>query len=129
MKHINLLKSPAFSFTFIYFTIMPDFNQTKNNFKRSKTLLTRILQGTWLATVIIGFSLTFGVTPVTTNRMGMLPLIFVSTAGAIGGMVFYFTDSFRQQGGNRKLMVNVLTVIVYFLLIALAFNLGKNNPN
>lgn len=52
------------------------------------------------------------------------PLIIVSLAGALGGVFYYNMDHLRDLGGWRKALANVLSLLVYLLVLWLGTVLG-----
>jgi hypothetical protein len=52
------------------------------------------------------------------------PLVIVPLAGAMGGAFHYFMDHLRQQGGWKRILANVLTVIVCLFILWLGTIFG-----
>lgn len=52
------------------------------------------------------------------------PLLVVPFAGAMGGVFYFLADTFRYQGGWKKVMANVLSVIVYLFGLWMGIVLG-----
>lgn len=52
------------------------------------------------------------------------PLIIVPLAGAMGGVFYYFMDELRFQGGWKKPLANVLSLIVFVIGLWLGTVLG-----
>lgn len=52
------------------------------------------------------------------------PLIIVPLAGATGGAFFHFMDYFRYQGGWKKIMANVISVIAFIFILWVGTILG-----
>jgi hypothetical protein len=52
------------------------------------------------------------------------PLVIVPAAGAAGGVFFYFMDSLRYQGGWKKILANIASLVVYFIGLWLGTVLG-----
>jgi hypothetical protein len=43
------------------------------------------------------------------------PLIVVPIAGAMGGVFYYLMDNLRYQGGWRKFLANLVSLIIYII--------------
>ncbi|WP_026899259.1 hypothetical protein [Daejeonella oryzae] len=54
------------------------------------------------------------------------PLIIVSLSGALGGLFFYNMDHLRNEGALRKTVANILSLIVYLIVLWLGIVLGLN---
>ena len=54
------------------------------------------------------------------------PLIIVPLAGAMGGVFYYFMDHLRYQGGWRKALAYILSLIGYIIALWLGTVLGLN---
>lgn len=54
------------------------------------------------------------------------PLIIVPIAGAIGAAFYYFMDHLRNDGGWRKVLANVLSLLAYLIALWLGTVLGLN---
>ncbi|HTF27465.1 MAG TPA: hypothetical protein VK625_01405, partial [Flavitalea sp.] len=52
------------------------------------------------------------------------PLIVVPLAGALGAVFYYFMDNLRYQGGGRKISAEILSLIVYVIVLWLGVVLG-----
>ena len=52
----------------------------------------------------------------------------VAVGGAVGGVTWYSTDALRVQGGARKTFANVLTLLVYSLVVFAAVLLTFGTP-
>lgn len=52
------------------------------------------------------------------------PLIIVPIAGAMGGLFYYFMDHLRYEGGWKKVLAILLSVIVYFIILWMGTILG-----
>jgi hypothetical protein len=52
------------------------------------------------------------------------PLLVVPAAGAAGGIFYYFMDHLRYQGGWKKVVANVLSLVVYIIGLWLGTVLG-----
>jgi hypothetical protein len=95
----------------------------------SKLMAKRSLQGAGIALVLI----TIFILGALTANANMGPRIFilmaaVAVGGACGGAFYCFMDLFRNQGGWKKHLANVISVLVYFvgcymsLILALSAN-------
>jgi hypothetical protein len=54
------------------------------------------------------------------------PLIIVPLAGACGGMFYHLMDTFRYQGGWKKIAANVLSIVVFIIGLWVGTVLGLN---
>lgn len=54
------------------------------------------------------------------------PLIIVPIAGALGAAFYYFMDHLRNDGGWRKVLANVLSLLAYLIALWLGTVLGLN---
>jgi hypothetical protein len=52
------------------------------------------------------------------------PLIVVPAAGATGGVFYYFMDHLRYQGGWKKILANILSLIIFIIGLWLGIVLG-----
>lgn len=52
------------------------------------------------------------------------PLIVVPIAGAMGGVFYYFMDYLRYQGGWRKILANILSLIIFIIVLWMGTILG-----
>jgi hypothetical protein len=52
------------------------------------------------------------------------PLLVTPFAGAMGGLVYYYLDYFRIQGGWKKLFANVLSFVIFFIGLWMGIVLG-----
>lgn len=77
----------------------------------------RALQGAAIAFVLISIFLlgTGEPDPAWGKTWYLRPLVFVSLAGATGGVFYYFMDRLRYQGGWNKLLANILSLLVYII--------------
>src|SRR5688500_12309055 len=109
---------------------MTDREQHDLHMKHPASLGARMLQGAGIGAVLIGLTFTLGVnlTPGYYNWM-LLPLLLVPFAGALSGTIFFYTDPLRVQGGSRKIVANVISVLAFLLLVTLAFMLGMQSMN
>lgn len=52
------------------------------------------------------------------------PLIVVPFAGAMGGLCYYILDFLRYQGGWKKILANVLSVVIFIFGLWIGSVLG-----
>lgn len=52
------------------------------------------------------------------------PLIIVPMAGAMGGVFYHLMDNLRYQGGWKKILANVLSLVVFIIGLWLGSVLG-----
>lgn len=85
-----------------------------------------MLQGAGIALVLIVFFLLSVKNPDPHwPKLWMLkPLLVVPSAGAAGGLFFYFMDQLRHQGGWLKALANILSLLVYIIGLWLGSVLG-----
>lgn len=92
------------------------------------SLAKRALQGAGIALVLISIFLLKAGEPDPNPGWPKLwfirPLIIVPFAGAMGGVFYYFMDYLRYQGGWRKLLANVLSLVVYIIGLWMGTILG-----
>lgn len=86
----------------------------------------RMLQGAGIAFILIViFLVNAGAGDADWPKFWMIrPLIIVPLAGALGGIFYYNMDHLRDQGGWRKALANVLSLVVYLLVLWLGTVLG-----
>lgn len=61
------------------------------------------------------------------GKLWMLkPLLIVPLAGASGGAFTYFLDQFRRQGGWKKALAIIVSLIGYIVAVWLGIVLGLN---
>lgn len=92
----------------------------------SASLSTRMLQGAGIALILItAFLLAAGEGDPAWPKFWMIrPLIIVSLAGASGGGFYYFMDRLRHQGGWKKVLAFILSLIVYLFVLWIGTVLG-----
>jgi hypothetical protein len=59
----------------------------------------------------------------------ILPFLFMSIAIGLSGIIFYWMDPLRYQGGWKKTTANIISILAFCLLFSIAFELGMNGPN
>lgn len=86
----------------------------------------RMLQGAAIAlTLIIVFLVQAGEPHPDWPKLWMIkPLIIVPLAGAMGGVFYYYMDHLRYQGGWKKTLAIILSLIVYIIGLWLGIVLG-----
>lgn len=92
----------------------------------SSSLSKRMLLGVGIALILITiFLLGVGEPNPAWGKLWMIrPLIIVSLAGAMGGVFYYFMDHLRYQGGWRKTLAYILSLIGYIIALWLGTVLG-----
>ena len=91
------------------------------------TIGKRALIGAGIAYVLITiFLLIPGVTPDPNwPKFWMIrPLIIVPLAGAMGGVFYHFMDTLRNQEGWKKIVINIVSLIIYIVGLWLGIVLG-----
>lgn len=85
-----------------------------------------MLQGAGIAfPLILLFLVSAGAGDPDWPRFWMIrPLVIVPLAGALGGVFYYNMDHLRDQGGSRKALANVLSLLVYLVVLWLGTVLG-----
>lgn len=92
---------------------------------RSRTLITRALQGAGLGLLFITiFILGALAANVNAGTWMFLPMAVVTVAGAFGGIFYCLMDLLRKEGGWKKLLANVTSVLVYFVILYFSLILG-----
>lgn len=88
----------------------------------------RMLQGAVPALILIAaFLLAAGASnPAWPKFWQLKPLLIVPLAGAMGGVFFYMMDHLRYQGGWRKYLAYLISIVVYCIGIWLGTVLGLN---
>ena len=94
----------------------------------------RFFQGAGIAALLLGLTMVLGEHNAPINlrwilRWVVIPLIFVSIAGGMGGIVYYYTKSFLDKGKKQKILAIVFTAIIYIILVSTAFVFSMNGPN
>ncbi len=92
------------------------------------SLSKRMLLGAGIALILISiFLLPVKYPKPEWGKLWMIkPLIMVSLAGALGGVFYYFMDHLRYQGGWKKILAIILSLIGYIIALWLDTVLGLN---
>ncbi|WP_026236468.1 hypothetical protein [Pontibacter roseus] len=92
----------------------------------SNPLGMRMLVGAGIGLVLISFFLLGAGEPEPEwSRYWMVkPLLVVPLAGAMGGLFYHLMDYLRYEGGWRRVLANVLSLLVLFLVLWLGIVLG-----
>lgn len=94
----------------------------------STPLSKRILVGAGIGFMLIAFFL-LGAgepNPAWPKFWMVKPLLMVPFAGALGGVFYHFMDHLRYGGGWRKVLANILSVLVFITALWLGVVLGLN---
>ncbi|MBC5772886.1 potassium transporter KefB [Pontibacter sp. KCTC 32443] len=88
----------------------------------------RMLHGAVIGLIIISFFLIGAGDPDPSwSRFWMVkPLLIVPAAGALGGLFYYNMDYLRYEGGWRKALAYVLSLVVFIVVLWLGIVLGLN---
>ncbi|UYQ95690.1 hypothetical protein MKQ68_11315 [Chitinophaga horti] len=97
----------------------------------SAPLAKRMLQGGAIALVLIALFLSRAGEPKPEwpTFWMVRPLLVVPFAGAMGGLCFYLLDSLRYQGGWRKILANVLSLLIYIFGLWIGTVLGLDGTH
>ena len=89
-------------------------------------LYKRMLQGAAIALVLIILFLVNvdEADPAWPKYWMAKPLIIVPMAGAMGGVFYYFLDDLRSQGGWRKTLAILLSILGYVVILWMGTVLG-----
>lgn len=100
-------------------------NVTAQSIHRA-TLVKRTLLGAAIALLLISiFLLRAGEPNPLWGKLWMVrPLIIVPFAGAMGGLFYHLMDFLRYQGGWKKVIANILSLLVYIIGLWLGTILG-----
>jgi len=102
-------------------------NTTTKQLHRS-SLSKRMSQGACIGLVLITLFLTGAGKPNPEwGKLWMIkPLLMVPFAGAMGGLFYFCTDHFREQGGWMKIGANIISLLIFIVGLWLGFVLGLN---
>jgi hypothetical protein len=87
-----------------------------------------MLQGAGFALILITIFL-FSVdepNPAWPKLWMLKPLIIVPIAGAMGGVFYYYMDFLRYQGGWKKALAILLSLVGYIIVLWIGTVLGLN---
>lgn len=104
-------------------------NNSTTQLLNAATIGKRALVGAGIAYVLITlFLLVPGVTTSSSwPKFWMIkPLLIVPLAGALGGVFYHLMDTLRIQEGWKKVVANVVSLIVYIIGLWLGTVLGLN---
>ena len=92
------------------------------------SLAKRMLLGAGIALILITiFLLGVRETNPAWGKLWMIkPLVIVPLAGATGGLFYYFIDNVFNQGGWKKALTIILSLLIYIIGLWLGFVLGLN---
>lgn len=90
------------------------------------SLSERMVQGAWIALALIQlFLLQTGEPDPAWGQLWVVrPLLVVPLAGAVGGAFYYLMEPVRYEGGWRKVLANLLSLVVYVVMLWLGTVLG-----
>lgn len=90
------------------------------------SLATRAFQGAGIAACLIVIFLlqVKNPDPSWPKLWAVRPLIVVTVGGAIGGGIFYLLDHLRYQGGAKKIMANIMSLLLFLFCLWLSFVFG-----
>ncbi len=92
---------------------------------RTASLVKRMLIGAAIALVLIAlFVLPVEGKPEWGNFWKVRPLIIVPLAGAAGGACSYFLEYILGEGGRRKVLIVILSLLIYIIGLWLGTVLG-----
>ena len=90
------------------------------------SLIKRMLVGAGIALIVIlYFVLGAGAgAPDWPAYWRVWPLLITPLAGALGGAFYYFMDPLRKSGGWRKIVANIISIVVYVIGLWFGIILG-----
>ena len=103
-------------------------NSLQTNPVHSASIWQRMLQGAAIALILIVIFLA-GVDdpdPAWGKFWMVQPLIIVPCAGAMGGVIYYFLDHMRRQGGWITVLATLLSLIGFLFCLWMGSVLGLN---
>jgi hypothetical protein len=89
-----------------------------------KSLGFRVLQGAGIAFTLLSILILITAGKDFKMQWLPLPLIFVTLAGAGGGVLYYLLDPFRVEGGWKKVVTNIICFLVSFVACYLSLVLA-----
>jgi hypothetical protein len=97
------------------------------NILRSKTLIKRALQGAGIGFILIFIFISIARKGnMNLESWELLAVASVTLGGAFGGVFYNVMDIFRIQGGWKKVLANVASVLVYIVTLYLSLVLSLN---
>lgn len=95
---------------------------------RSKALFKRALQGAAIAFILINVLLFIGrkYTMEHVQSWEYLAIGAVTLGGAFGGLFYSLMDILRVQGGRKKLIANIISVVAFLVICYLSLVLSLN---
>ncbi|MEJ8803316.1 potassium transporter KefB [Pontibacter sp. H249] len=103
----------------------------QNQLQKPAPLGQNALLGASLVFALVAICLLFGGGPTSdaSTFWWLLPLLLVTLAGALGGTFYYLLARLTYKGGWSTAFPNILSALVYILLLAISFALGMSGPN
>jgi hypothetical protein len=105
---------------------MPQRNELQNQPIHAASVGKRMLQGAGIAFIpIIVLHLSAGSPDPSWPMLWLIkPFIIAPLAGALGGVFYYNMDHLRYLGGWRKALAEILSLLVYLIVLWLGTILG-----
>lgn len=106
--------------------IMTDKSNPTSQPLHSASLTKRMLQGAGIALVLISIFLLGAddADPAWPKLWMLRPLVVVPVAGAMGGLFYYLMDHLRYQGGWKKVLAIIISLIGYIFALWIGTVLG-----
>ncbi|WP_439882030.1 potassium transporter KefB [Pontibacter sp. MBLB2868] len=102
-------------------------NDIQNHPIHTASVGKRMLQGATIGLALIFFFLFGAESDPSWPKLWMVkPLLLVPAASALGGLFYYNMDHLRSLGGWRAAVANILSVLVFILVLWLGIVLGLN---
>lgn len=94
----------------------------------SGSLAKRMLQGAGIALIVISaFLLSAGEPNPEWSKLYMVkPLILTPLVASLGGVLYYFLENLSSQGGWRKTLAIILSLVGYIIVLWMGTVLGLN---
>jgi hypothetical protein len=93
----------------------------------SKTLIKRAIQGAAIALVLITVFILGALTAnANIGNWVFIPMAAVTVGGAFGGAFYCFMGLLRNQGGWKKFLANVVSVLAFFVMCYMSLILALN---
>ena len=91
----------------------------------TKSLASRARDGALMAAALMLFNLAFlGTENPVPLAWKIIGVLLVTVGGAVGGVVYYSTESLRLRGGWHKSFANILSLLAYSAAVVLALVLA-----